>query len=54
MTMDVKCPEVVAQLAPGQSAYDRPDILCRVYEEKKKKCYIVSLPTGALGNVMAM
>ena len=37
MTMDVNCPEVVAQLTPGQSAYDRPDILCRVYEAKKKK-----------------
>ena len=37
MTMDVKCHEVMDLLQPGKSPYDRPDLICWVYEMKKKK-----------------
>ena len=36
MTMDPKCPEVMAQLEPGQTPYDRPAILCRVFDLREK------------------
>ena len=35
MTMDVNCDEVKRQLNDGESPYDRPDIVCRVYEQKR-------------------
>ena len=37
LTMDVNCEEVTRQLKPGQTPYDRPDIICQVYELKKKE-----------------
>ena len=37
MTMDVECKEVMDLLEPGESPYDRADIICQVYEIKKKK-----------------
>ena len=36
MTMNPKCPEVMEHLKPGQSPYDRPDLLCRIFDLKKK------------------
>jgi hypothetical protein len=35
MTLDPGCPEIVEQLLPGQSAYNRPDITNRVFKAKK-------------------
>lgn len=35
--MDVNCEEVRAHLRPGQSPYDRPDIICRIFEIKRKE-----------------
>ena len=37
MTLDVNCPEVRALLRDGESPYDRPDILVRVFELKQNK-----------------
>ena len=36
-TMDIGCDEVKSQLAQGQSSYDRPDLLNRVFEVKRKE-----------------
>ncbi|PAA80832.1 hypothetical protein BOX15_Mlig019542g1 [Macrostomum lignano] len=36
MTCNPKWPEILAELFPGQSAVDRPDITARVFELKKK------------------
>ena len=35
--MDVKCPEVMNHLQPGETPYDRPDLLCRIFELKRKE-----------------
>ncbi len=35
-TMNVFCTEVMQQLLPGQTPYDRPDIIARVYWQKYK------------------
>ena len=42
-TMDVNCKEIAKLLKPGQLPYDRPDLLCRVFERKCAKliCMIV-------------
>ena len=37
MTMDPNCEEVKALPKPGESPYDRPDILNRVYELKRNE-----------------
>ena len=37
MTMDVRCREVLNLLEPNETPYDRPDIICQVYEMKKQK-----------------
>ena len=37
VTMDVHCDEVKRLLKQGQTPYDRPDIICQVYELKKRK-----------------
>ena len=36
MTMNPKCPEVMAQLLPGQQPHDRPDVIARVFGLKLK------------------
>lgn len=36
-TLDVTCKEVKDNLAPGQSPYDRPELLNKVFEIKKKE-----------------
>lgn len=48
MTLDVNCPEIKALLRPGQSPYDRPDILCRVFEVKRNK--LMKMLIGENGN----
>ena len=37
MTIYVKCQEVMDLIHLGESPYDRPDLICRVYEMKKKE-----------------
>eukprot|EP00956_Cyclotella_meneghiniana_P038178 scaffold149794_cov40-Cyclotella_meneghiniana.AAC.3 len=37
MTMDVHCEEIKNLLRPGETPYDRPDLLCRVFELKRKE-----------------
>jgi len=39
MTLDINCPEVQQHMMPGMTPYDRADILCRVFQLKKKKAY---------------
>ena len=34
---DVNCPEVMKELKTGQTPFDCPDIICRIYEMKKKE-----------------
>lgn len=36
VTIDKNCPEIVEMLLPGQEAYDRPDIVCRVFHAKMR------------------
>ena len=36
-TFDVNCPEVKKELKTGKTTFDRPDIICRIYEMKKKE-----------------
>ena len=36
MTANPHWPEIVEMLLPGQSAYDRPDIVCRVFHARKQ------------------
>ena len=37
MTTNPHWPEIVRELLPGQTAYDRPDIVARVFQMKKKE-----------------
>ena len=36
MTMDINCVEITIQLEPGQTPYDQPDLISRLYQDKKK------------------
>ena len=36
-TFDVNCPEVMQVFKTGKIPFDRPDIICRIYEMKKKE-----------------
>lgn len=49
MTMDVNCPEILAQLEPGQSPYDRPDIIVRVFQMKKQRLIDHIVKEGCFG-----
>ena len=49
-TLDIGCPEVKECLAPGQVAYDRPDILNRIFQMKKKKLLDLLTKQGVLGD----
>lgn len=48
-TMDVGCDEVKSQLAPHQSSYDRPDLLNREFEVKRKEFMKDVTQRGAFG-----
>jgi hypothetical protein len=37
MTVNPRCPEILDQLLPGQIAFDRPDIVNRIFHAKKKQ-----------------
>ena len=36
LTTDTEWPEIQEMLLPGQTAFDRPDIVCRVFHERKE------------------
>ncbi|KAL7555308.1 hypothetical protein ACHAWF_019019, partial [Thalassiosira exigua] len=53
MTMDINCPEVKACLKPGQTPYDRPDIVCRVFQLKRDKLIKAIKSEGIFGKCKA-
>ena len=53
MTMDVNCKEVIALLRPGQSPYDQPDIICRIFEIKRKELLRLIKEEGIFGHCVA-
>jgi len=52
-TFDVNCPEVKAELKPGQSPYDRPDLLCRIFNLKRKALLDDITKRGIFGECIA-
>ena len=36
-TFNVDCREAKAEIEPGQKPYDRPDVLCRVFNQKRNE-----------------
>ena len=53
MTLDVNCPEVQQHMMPGMTPYDRADILCRVFQLKKKKLIEMITKEQVLGKAVA-
>jgi len=51
-TFDVDCPEVKAELEPGQKPYDRPDVLCRVFNQKRNE-FLKDIKRRVLGKYKA-
>ena len=49
MTMDVNCPEVKERLKPGQTPYDRPDVVCRIFQLKRDKLMKALITEGVFG-----
>ena len=47
-TFNINCPEVKAELEPGQNPFDRPDILCRVFNQKRNE-FLKDIKRGVLG-----
>ena len=37
ITFNVDCREAKAEIEPGQKPYDRPDVLCRVFNQKRNE-----------------
>ena len=52
MTADTHWPEVLRELKPGQIPQDRPDILCRVFQAKKKQL-LLEIDEGLFGPTKA-
>ena len=52
-TMDVKCNEVTSQLKPGQTPYDRPDLLNRIFAAKRKELMEEIVKNEIFGKVIA-
>jgi hypothetical protein len=53
MTMDISCKESVGQLNPGETPYDRPDIINRVFELKRKELLRQIKKDGLFGHCIA-
>lgn len=51
-TFDIGCPEVKVELKPGQTPYDRPDLLCKVFNLKRDE-FIKDIKHGVLGTYKA-
>jgi hypothetical protein len=45
--------EITRELGPGQSAADRPDIVCRVFDQRRKAFLKMILRGGIYGRVVA-
>jgi len=52
MTANPKWPEIIHSLFPGQTATDRPDIVSRVFEQKKK-ALLKLIDNGFFGTTVA-
>ena len=52
-TFDVNCAEMKRELKQGQSPYDRPDLICRIYEMKRNEFMKDILVNGILGLCVA-
>jgi hypothetical protein len=39
MTANARWEEIERELLPGQTAYDRPDLVARVFEERSARLY---------------
>ena len=50
--MDPKCPKVMVQIEPDQTPYDRPDIICQVFDLKRKISWPVSAEKIVLKKLM--
>lgn len=53
MTCSARWPEILRELAPGETVYDRPDLVSRVFEMKKKALLKDILDHRFLGRVVA-
>ncbi|EAU91301.2 hypothetical protein CC1G_13042 [Coprinopsis cinerea okayama7 len=53
MTTNPHWPEILRELEPGQTAYDRPDLVARVFEMKRKVLVDFIVKTGIFGKVDA-
>lgn len=53
MTCNPQWPEITRELLPHQTPYDRPDLVARVFQLKKKALLDDVLKNGVLGNVVA-
>ena len=52
-TMNIDCPEVKSCLAPHQTPYDRPDLLCRAFKAKKDELIRDIVKSKIFGQVLA-
>ena len=53
MTTNPEWPEITQELLPGQTAYDRPDLVARVFEMKKKAVLEYITKHGVFGKTVA-
>jgi hypothetical protein len=53
MTCNPYWDEIVAELLPGQTCQDRPDVVARVYHDKLLDLLDFLIKTGHLGKVAA-
>ena len=53
MTCNPKWPEITNQMEPGQTAQDRPDLVARVFKQKKDQLMQDLISGEALGKVVA-
>lgn len=53
MTTDPEWPEITRELLPGQTAYDRPELVARVFQLKKKALLDYIYKDSVLGPVVA-
>jgi hypothetical protein len=52
MTMDINCDEILKHLNPGETPFDRPDIINRVFEMKRNEL-LHEIKSGLFGNCVA-
>jgi len=50
ITFNVDCREAKAEIEPGQKPYDRPDVLCRVFNQKRNE-FLKDIKRGVLGKI---